>query len=387
MFSKFVKALNLIQAYLDLLLERKKPKAYPLELSIGTTSFCNLNCIQCPRVENEENLMPKDIRLDLDYYKGLEPLLRRAKEVSLYGLGEPLIDKDYFEKVKYVTSFGAEVSLSTNGTLMDEEKCHKLIDSGIRAIGISLDASSPEVYRQVRPPGGFETVTANIKTLARIKKERGSSRPLLLLSFGIMRQNIQDVISFPDLAKELGAQQLVIHPVTYQSHKQKDELSVEWTDLLQAVHSARQKAQTLGLECYFWEIDPNCYLKSLQYVREWQKNSVSEKLDTVPGCKNPHPTPKSPKKYCSFLWRNAMIQGRGEFFPCCYITNIQLGQLQKQSIFDLRIHPFLAGLKQQFLAGNPPAVCAACPQIQPYSRKTLLTQGWQELRNLLCKAR
>ena len=87
---KIRKSINIIQAYLDLLLKRKRPKAYPLELSVGTTSYCNLNCIQCPRAENEGNLMPKDVRLSMEYYQGLEPYLKRANEVSLYGLGEPL---------------------------------------------------------------------------------------------------------------------------------------------------------------------------------------------------------------------------------------------------------------------------------------------------------
>jgi MoaA/NifB/PqqE/SkfB family radical SAM enzyme len=366
------KVYNVIQAYLDLLLQRKKPKAYPLELSVGTTSYCNLNCIQCPRAENEGNLMPKDIRLPMDYYQQLEPFLKRANEVSLYGLGEPLIDKDYFEKVQFVTSFGANVSLSSNGTLMDEKKCRKLIESGIRAIGISLDASTAEVYNVVRPPGGFDTVLHNIKTLTRLKKEMGASHPLLHLSFGVMRQNIHDLQRFPDLASELGATELIVHPVTYQSHNQKEELAVDWNDLLAAVDSARKKAESHGLVFHFWDINPLCYLNSLEYVRNWES-----------GNPEPRSAQSTGKKYCNFLWRNAMIQGDGEVFPCCYVTNIRVGRLKEQSLFALRGHPFLVDIKQRLADGQPPSICAACPQLLRYNRKEILKQGWQEIKKAL----
>ncbi|MDX9752324.1 MAG: radical SAM protein [bacterium] len=368
---KIRKSINIIQAYLDLLLKRKRPKAYPLELSVGTTSYCNLNCIQCPRAENEGNLMPKDVRLSMEYYQGLEPYLKRANEVSLYGLGEPLIDKDYFEKVRYVTSFGANVSLSTNGTLMDEAKCRKLIESGIRAIGISLDASTPEVFAVVRPPGGFEKIIENIKTLARLKAELGAERPVLLLSFGIMRQNLHDLAAFPALAKAVGASELVVHPVTYQSPHQKETLAVDWQDLLCEVESARCQAEELGLRFYFWDIDPDCYLKALAHAKTWQE-------------KRPDPPTDPPQKpaYCAFLWRNAMIQGKGEVFPCCYITNLRLGRLPDEELFVLRAHPFLQDLKRRLMEGHPPEVCAQCPQLVSYQRKKILRQGWTELKQL-----
>lgn len=315
--------------------------------------------------------MPKDERLDMAYYQRLEPFFHYANEVSLYGLGEPLIDKDYFEKVNYITSFGADVSLSTNGTLMSEERCRKLIESGIRAVGISLDASTAETYETVRPPGGFERVMQNIQTLTRIKEELSSPHPRLILSFGIMRQNIEDVEAFPDLAHRLGADEVVIHPVTYQSARQKEELAVAWEDLVAVVEKARKKTQDYGISFYFWDIDPNCYLNSLAYVRRWEAGDV-----------NPSHEGNAEKKYCSFLWRNAMIQGKGEVFPCCYITNIRLGWLDEAPLSVLRGHPFLQDLKEQLSLGNPPKVCASCPQLLPYRRKEILKRGWHELKQI-----
>ena len=179
-----------------------------------------------------------------------------------------MIDKDYFNQVRYVNSFGADVSLSSNGTLMDEKRCREAIESGIKAIGISLDASTEETFSIVRPPGKFHEVIDNIKRLTRMKKEMGSATPVLNLSFGIMRQNLNDLPAFPDLAKELGCEELVIHPVIYQSKAAKDNLSVDREALLEAVEIARKKAEEHGASFSFWDLDPMIYLHALEYAKE-----------------------------------------------------------------------------------------------------------------------
>ncbi|MGC9330226.1 MAG: radical SAM protein, partial [Candidatus Hinthialibacter sp.] len=216
--------MNLIHAYVDILLARDVPQAYPVELSVGTTSFCNLKCIQCPREGHDGNLVPYDEHLDMDYYVKLAPLLERAKEVSLYGLGEPMIDKNYFDKVRYIASFGAEVSLSTNGVLMDERRCRELIESGVKSVGISLDAAREETFAKVRPPGELGKVVENIKRLTRMKKEMGLRRPMLLLSCGIMPHNVDELPEFCDLAAGAGCEQIIMHPVIYMSYDKMQEL-------------------------------------------------------------------------------------------------------------------------------------------------------------------
>lgn len=370
---KFAKAINLIRAYADLLLARDKPAASPVELSLGTTSFCNLKCVQCPREDNEGNRMPFNEHLGMDYFKGMEPYLKRAKEVSLYGLGEPMIDRDYFEKVRYVASFGAEVSLSSNGTLLDEKRCRETIESGIKSIGISLDAATEETFLRVRPPGGLPGIVENIKRLTRMKKELGASRPLVKLSFGIMRQNLDDLPFFPDLAAETGCEEIVAHPVIYMSSKSRDEMSVDRQAMLENVEAARKRAEEHGIPFSWWDLDPMTYLMSLDFERQTQIAPLPAKNGR--GGK--------PRYFCFFLWRNAMVQGKGELFPCCYMTNIKLGQVENGNLNALRGHADLAAMRRSMFEGNPPAPCKSCPQMQPFDRKHILKSGWIELRNLL----
>lgn len=372
--TRLKKALNLIQAYWDLLLARDKPRALPVELSLGTTSFCNLKCVQCPREGSDGNLTPFDEHIDMNYYQGMKPYLERAREISLYGLGEPMIDRGYFDKVRFVTSFGADVSLSSNGTLLDDARCKDLIESGVKAIGISLDASCEDTFKQVRPPGGFDAIVENVKRLSRMKKEMNSPTPELHLSFGVMKQNVHDVERFPDLARELDAQVLVVHTVIYQSRYAERTIGIERSEVKAAADKAKARADELGIRFVYWDLDSDTFLKSVDFYKE-------NPVELNP--KEPKEKSGKPKAYCHFLWRNAMIQGKGEIFPCCYLSNLKVGQLENGNLRELLGHPILSNMRRSIFEGDPPPPCQTCPQMVPYSRKQILKNAWRELRQML----
>lgn len=373
-FITIKKAINLLHSYIDLLLAREKPRAMPVELSLGTTSFCNLKCVMCPREGSDGNLTPFDEHIDMQYFVEMRPYLERAKEISLYGLGEPMIDRGYFEKVRFVNSFGAEVSLSSNGTLLDDVRCREVVQSGIKAIGISLDAACEDTFKVVRPPGGFDAIVENVKRLTKTKQEMNSPTPELHLSFGVMKQNIHDVEKFPDLAKELGAQVLVVHTIIHQSRYAERELGVTRDEVKEAADKARERAQELNLNFVYWDLDSSTFLKSVDFYKE-NPAELQSKLDGT--------SSKKPKAYCHFLWRNAMIQGKGELFPCCYLSNLKVGKVENGNLGELRSHPILTNMRRSIFEGDPPPPCQTCPQMVPYSRKQILKNAWQEMKALL----
>jgi MoaA/NifB/PqqE/SkfB family radical SAM enzyme len=361
-----VRAWNTFQAYLDLLLRRSHPRAYPLELSLGTSAFCNLRCIMCPRVDHEGNRMPFDQPVSLEYFRGLKPYLRRAKEVSLYGLGEPFIDNQYFDEVALIRSLGAEVTLSTNGVLLDEKRRRQVMESGIRGLGISLDATTPETYAVVRPPGGFDTVVENLRALSRLRQERGTSRPLIVVSFAMMRQNLDDVPAFPQLVKSVGADEAVIHTSIYMSPAMKTRIEPDADRLRERVQETLANAKRLGVKIFHWNLDPMSYLRSLEYVSGGRKEDATGN-----------------SYYCQYMWRNAMLQGKGEFFPCCYMTNHRVGTLAEGDLRVLRGRPFMAELRRLHFEGTLPAPCVRCPQLFPYDRRRLAREGYREIRAAL----
>ncbi|HPA44596.1 MAG TPA: radical SAM protein [bacterium] len=360
----WIRAWNTFQAYCDLLLRRTRPRAYPLELSLGTSSYCNLRCIMCPREGHEGNRMPFDQPVSADYFHGLAPYLRRANEVSLYGLGEPFIDKEYFRKVEFVHSFGTEVILSTNGILMDEKRRREIIRTNLRGLGISLDAVTEKTYSIIRPPGGFSRIVENLKALVAMRNERHGNRPLIALSFAMMRQNLHEVAAFPELVKSIGADEAIFHTSLYMSHAMKERIEPDAELQRKAVAETIENARKLNVKLTYWNLDPMTYLRSLEYTG----------ADSVP-------QQAGRSYYCRHVWRNAMLQGEGELFPCCYMTNHRVGTLEEGDLRVLRRKPFMAELRELHFEGRIPGPCRNCPQLVPYRRKQLLREAWSEIRS------
>ena len=75
----------------------------------------------------------------------------------------------------------------SNGSLITEEIARGMIEAGLDAINISVDAAGKEVFESTRIGLNYDKVIANIERLVRIRAELGKRRPKLILSF--VRQN------------------------------------------------------------------------------------------------------------------------------------------------------------------------------------------------------
>jgi radical SAM family protein/iron-sulfur cluster protein len=108
--------------------------------------------------------------------------------VRVHNYGEPFVDRRLVEKVRYAKEKGIqEVGMISNGSLITEEVARGMIEAGLDAINISVDASGKEVFESTRIGLKYDKVIANIERLVRIRGELGRRRPKLILSF--VRQN------------------------------------------------------------------------------------------------------------------------------------------------------------------------------------------------------
>lgn len=151
------------------------------------TTNCNLGCKYC-YIENnvcnnfkEENMSIETAKLAIDrYVKHLNYVGLKKAEIILYG-GEPLVNwKTVKEIVLYVKKFNIDIDVSivSNGTLLDEEKIDFIIRNGVK-IGISLDGpkfinDTNRVYRN-KPDSVYEMVMKSVQLLNIKKADFGLS--------------------------------------------------------------------------------------------------------------------------------------------------------------------------------------------------------------------
>jgi radical SAM protein with 4Fe4S-binding SPASM domain len=122
-----------------------------------------------------------------------------AKPVIVLSGGEPLLREDVFEIARYGTDKGLRMCLATNGTLVDEDTCKKIKDSGIKIVSLSLDGSEEAVHDDFRSQRGAFSGTINA---AKLFKKYGIE---FIINSSFTKRNQKEIPRVYRLAKELGA--------------------------------------------------------------------------------------------------------------------------------------------------------------------------------------
>jgi MoaA/NifB/PqqE/SkfB family radical SAM enzyme len=111
-----------------------------------------------------------------------------VRHIRVHNYGEPFVDRLLVEKVRYAKTRGVpEVGMISNGSLISDEAARGMIDAGLDAINISVDAAGKAVFEQTRLGLKYDKVIANIERLLELRQKAGRRRPKLILSF--VRQN------------------------------------------------------------------------------------------------------------------------------------------------------------------------------------------------------
>ncbi|MEW6068739.1 MAG: radical SAM protein [Nitrospirota bacterium] len=162
------------------------------------TRRCNLKCIHCRSSSKIEVKEHPDFSTN-EAFRILDDITSYAKPVIVLSGGEPLLRKDVFEIAKYGTNKGLRMCLATNGTLVTDETCEKIKDSGIKIVSLSLDGSKEKIHDDFRNQKGAFAGSINA---ARLFKKHGIE---FIINSSFTKRNQEDIPKIYKLAKELGA--------------------------------------------------------------------------------------------------------------------------------------------------------------------------------------
>ncbi len=158
----------------------------PEIVQIESTNICNAKCVFCPRDE----MARKQGVMDMELFKKVvdECVELGIEHVRMHNYGEPFVDRQLVEKVRYAKQKGVpQVGMISNGSLITETAARGMIEAGLDAINISVDASGKEVFERTRVGLKYDKVIANVERLLALRDAAGKRRPKLILSF--VRQN------------------------------------------------------------------------------------------------------------------------------------------------------------------------------------------------------
>lgn len=276
--------------------------AFPMTLIVENTGKCNLKCPMCPRELGEY----ENIDFDFGLFKRLiDEVKDRTELVFPWGGGEPMLNADLYDMIRYCSNAGIYTVVSTNATVLDEKRSRLLIESGLNNLIIAFDGTTKEVYEKYRKNANFERVQANIHRFLRVKKEMGSD------VFVVMQ-----MVRLPDNA-----------------HQVRDFHRM-WT--IEGVDEVRIKEDEIVIEDVALE----------ERIRHDRR-------------RNP----------CYQLWQGPpTVKYDGKFFPCCHMWRSEpFGNVQDQSIAELWNSPQMQKLRSAHLRGDLSEYpdCADCHAPNP----------------------
>lgn len=195
---------NFIKSHYEMWKGNSVVESYPYLFVFEVTNVCNLKCPFCLTGKGISG--GRSVRhMGFDEAKAIiDQVGDYIYLMQLYTWGEPLLNKDIYDIIKYAKDKNIYVMLSTNATMLNEANCKRLVGSGIDYVMAAIDGLSDETYKKYRVGGDYEKVMRNIETLVSVKKQLHSPTPFLEWQFIVFRHNEHEVQAAERKAYEMG---------------------------------------------------------------------------------------------------------------------------------------------------------------------------------------
>jgi tungsten cofactor oxidoreducase radical SAM maturase len=192
------------------------------KLYVEPTTHCNLKCHTCIRNvwEDQGGHMGMETFQTLMQQIGEFPQLDR---VVFVGFGEPFIHPQILEMINLVHQRDLDVTIISNGLLLDKPILREVVQLGVDRLVISLDGVTPETYAGVRG-ASLAKVLDNIRILNEVKSELGSLFPALGIEFVALKSNIPELDRMSELASKLNATSVLVSNVLAYTDEMRDEI-------------------------------------------------------------------------------------------------------------------------------------------------------------------
>lgn len=296
LYYKVQKKLEMARTGAIALIKPDRVRSLPSQLNIEITTACNLNCKSCYR----EYEVEKSSHMAFEKFQ--EILLKvKPSMICLVGFGEPMLHPEFFRFVRFASSMGISVSVTTNGTLISNF-ISEIFQSGLHTLTISLDAPNEELYSRVRHNHLFKKVIQGIEEFTKKKQKLKIETPILVFHYVIYNENYKEITDFINFSKKYNPSLIFFQPLELYSESDRSILTSGMTKkkLYRSLSKARQiaKKENIFTNLDFW-------LRDFNYI--WLRY---EGTDIKPISRRP----------CVRPWISSYISVCGEVIPCCALA-------------------------------------------------------------------
>ena len=290
----FKKLANAFKVWLSYHVSKNTGKAssigFPISMAIEPTTSCNLRCPECPSGLRQFT-RPIGMLEPVFFKKTIDEVYRQLIYLTFYFQGEPYLNPNFLDMVKYASDKKIYTSTSTNAHYLNKEQAKKTVESKLDRLIISIDGTTQEAYEQYRIGGTLQKVIEGTKNIIEAKKELKSNLPHIVFQFLVVKPNEHQLEDVKKLAHNLGVDEVVFKTA----------------------------------QVYDFESGNPLIPDNIKYSR-YKKNS-----DGTYSIKN------KLLNQCWRMWSSCVVTWDGVVVPCCFDKDAkhQLGDLKKESFKEL----------------------------------------------------
>ncbi len=158
---------------------------------VELTNRCNFECAWCPKpqMRRRPGAMPlaraRQLLDQIACYRRTHPLFSLYAElghpVFLHVMGEPLLHPDWEEIVAYGRQQGVDFCLVTNASLLRGDTVGRLLDNGIAAVVLSLNAPDAAAFEATGAKLAYDRLVQQVQDFIAERYRRGLAMPRIEL--------------------------------------------------------------------------------------------------------------------------------------------------------------------------------------------------------------
>lgn len=305
--------------YISRLIGKPVQWGLPVSISFEPTTSCNLRCPECPsglrQFTRPTGMLKKDF-----FTETIDAIHQHLLYLIFYFQGEPYLNPDFLDMVKYASSKGIYTATSTNAHYLTEEAARKTVESGLDRLIISIDGTTQDVYQQYRVGGNLEKVLEGTRNIVKWRKQLNSKKPFIFFQFLVVKPNEHQVEEIKKLSREMGV----------------DEVRFKTAQV------------------YEFEHDPNGLVPVTDKYSRYKKNA-----DGTYTAKN------KLANHCWKLWHANVITWDGLVVPCCFDKDAmhQLGNLRNESFKSVWNNPNYKQFRKELMKSRRNIdICSNCSE-------------------------
>jgi radical SAM protein with 4Fe4S-binding SPASM domain len=257
---------------------------YPFMLQIEPTNVCNLKCPLCPAGKGK--LGRKAQHMSLETYKSIiDDMERYLMILILWDWGEPFMNPDFPEMIRYASERDIRTVTSTNAQfLKNQAYVESILKSGLSTLIVAVDSACEHGYEDYRKGGSLDSTLSGLQKLIETKKRVGSNT-MINMRMVIMKSNEHELPKIRRLARKIGADWFSVKTV----HLGYDETTPD------------SEVVAIDPRYRYYAYKPGTYERIRIDIK------------------------------CRKCWETASIYSNGDVVPCCYDYD---GTLKQGNVFE-----------------------------------------------------